>query len=98
MTTRALSQPESYTALPARVEVTSAGFEPSRVDLGAERVLVFRRTSDTTCAKSVVFPDLGIERPLPLNADVSVSLPASARGELTFQCGMAMYKGKVVAR
>src|SRR6266849_1231935 len=46
----------------ARVEVTSAGFQPSRIDVGRERSIVFRRTTDKTCATSVVFPGLGTER------------------------------------
>ena len=83
---------------PARVEVGNDGFQPSTVTLGAGRQLVFRRTSDSTCATAVVFPDLGIEKQLPLNTDVAIDLPASAKGEIGFQCGMGMYKSKVVAQ
>ena len=82
---------------PARVEVTAHGFEPSRVPLNFGRQLVFRRTSEKTCATAVVFPGLRIEKQLPLNIDVTVDLPATAHGDLTFQCGMGMYKSKVVA-
>lgn len=81
-----------------RVEVTAGGFQPSRIDVGAQRRVVFRRTSDSTCATSVVFPTLGIQKPLPLNTDVVIDLPATARGELAFQCRMGMDRGKVVAR
>ncbi len=81
-----------------RVEVTSAGFKPARIDLGSTRRLVFRRVSDNTCATEVVFPSLGIQKPLPLDTDVDLELPASASGELTFQCGMGMHRGQVVAR
>lgn len=81
-----------------RVDVGDHGFQPSRVALGADRRLVFRRTSDATCATAVVFPNLGIEKSLPLNTDVAVDLPASARGEVGFQCGMGMYKSKVVVQ
>ena len=80
-----------------KIEVTETGFQPTQMDLGAERFVVFRRTSTSTCA-SVMFPDLGLEWLLPLDTDVTVDLPASARGELPFQCGVAMYKGKVIAR
>jgi len=81
-----------------RVEVTSAGFQPPRIDIGIRRSVVFRRTTDKTCATSVVFPALGIDKPLPLNADVAVDLPPEATGELAFQCGMGMDRGKVVVR
>jgi len=66
--------------------------------LGAARSLVFRRTTDDTCATSVVFPALGIQKPLPLNTDVAIELPATLTEEVTFQCGMGMHRGKVVAR
>ena len=92
------SEAAAIPAEPARVEVTAHGFQPSRVVLNFGRELVFRRTSDQTCATTVVFPELGIEKQLPLNADVVVDLPASAKGEITFQCGMGMYRSKVVAR
>ena len=88
----------SLPAEPVRVEVNDHGFQPSRVVLNFGRQVVFRRISENTCATAVVFPDLGIEKPLPLNTDVPVDLPASAHGEITFQCGMGMYKSKVVAR
>jgi plastocyanin domain-containing protein len=80
-----------------RVEVTD-GFRPPHLALNGVRTIVFRRTTDATCAKTVVFPKLGIEKPLPLNTDVPVELPPSVHGEIGFQCGMGMYKGTVVAR
>ena len=82
----------------ARVEATADGFQPSRVVVGPDRKVTFRRTTDATCANSVVFPELGIDKPLPLNTDVVIELPPSAPKELTFQCGMAMYKSKVVVQ
>jgi plastocyanin domain-containing protein len=81
-----------------RVEVGNHGFRPSRVSVGANRTLVFRRTTDKTCATAVVFPALGIEKPLPLNTDVTVELPATLNEEVAFQRGMGMLHGKVVAR
>jgi plastocyanin domain-containing protein len=81
-----------------RVEVDDAGFRPARVSLGATRTLVFRRTTDSTCATAVVFPALGIEKALLLNKDVAIELPATLKDEVTFQCGMGMFKGMVLAR
>ena len=94
----AAAAPQSLTTTLARVEVTSAGFQPSRVDVSSDRSIVFRRTTDETCATSVVFPSLGIEKTLPLNTDVAISLPPGTRGELGFQCGMSMDRGKVFVR
>jgi plastocyanin domain-containing protein len=44
----------------------------------------------------VVFPDLKLEKALPLNQTVAIELPAAVSSTLTFQCGMGMYHGKVV--
>ena len=79
-----------------RVLVTEDGFQPTHVELKKGEKVVFRRLTDNTCAKDVVFPALKIEKPLPLNTDVAIDLPDTATGELDFQCGMAMYKSKLV--
>ncbi len=101
-----MSSPTASTVMPMStgsansvptVEVTNEGFQPSRVALGADRRVVFRRVADGTCATAVVFPSLGIQKVLPLNADVAIELPRDSHGELGFQCGMGMYRGKVVA-
>lgn len=76
------------------------GFHPASVEIskGQKTTLEFRRTSDETCATSVVFPELKLEKALPLNQTVAIELPASVSSTLTFQCGMGMYHGKVVVR
>jgi len=84
-------------AAPPRIEAGASGFRPSRVALGPDHRLVFRRTTDDTCATAVAFPSLGLQKPLPLNKDVAIDLPPSATGEITFQCGMGMYRGAAVA-
>ena len=81
-----------------RVEITAQGFEPARVFIEAAHPLVFRRTTTESCATALVFPEFGIERALPLNIDVSVPLPATAEGELAFQCGVGKQRGKLFAR
>ena len=93
----ATPMPASPSDSGTKVEVTSDGFQPSRVTLGANTRVVFRRVVDGTCATAVVFAGLGIEKSLPLNTDVAVDLPPGSHGELGFQCGMGMYRGKVVA-
>jgi plastocyanin domain-containing protein len=82
----------------AKIKVDNKGFSPSEVKLekGKPAELVFVRTSDQTCAKEVVFPELKIEKDLPLNTPVKIVIPTSEGRTLTFQCGMAMYKSSVV--
>ncbi|MGH7295276.1 MAG: cupredoxin domain-containing protein [Polyangiaceae bacterium] len=85
----------------ADVTANEHGFTPSSMKLaaggpGSHTTVTFVRTSDKTCATEVVFPDLHIEKKLPLDQVVAVDLPTDQARTLTFQCGMAMYKGSVV--
>jgi plastocyanin domain-containing protein len=81
-----------------KVIVDDKGFTPSHVELqkGQAASLVFVRTTDDTCAKEVVFPDLKLEKDLPLRTAVAIDIPTGDARTLTFQCGMAMYKSAVV--
>jgi plastocyanin domain-containing protein len=81
-----------------KVVVDDKGFTPSRVEVqkGKPAQLVFVRMTDDTCAKEVVFPDLKLEKELPLRTAVNVEIPTGDARTLTFQCGMAMYKSAVV--
>jgi plastocyanin domain-containing protein len=93
---------KSQAAAPlADVTASEHGFSPTSLKLpsggpGSHMPVSFVRTTDKTCATEVVFPDLKIEQPLPLNKVVSVDLPTDGARTLTFQCGMGMYKGAVV--
>ena len=85
----------------ARVTVGEHGFAPSSLAVprgaaGSTVPVTFVRTTEETCAKEVVFPDVGIKKDLPLNKAVTVDVPADTPRTLTFQCGMAMYKGALV--
>jgi plastocyanin domain-containing protein len=87
----------------ARVVVGTHGFEPGSLAVpkgapGSTVPVTFVRTTDETCAKEVVFPDVGIKKDLPLKTPVVVDVPADTERTLTFQCGMAMYKGALVIR
>lgn len=83
-----------------RVDVTagSNGFQPNSVTVkqGEPTTLVFTRTTDETCATEVVFPEIKLTKPLPLNQQVAVEVPVDATRTLAFQCGMGMFKSKVV--
>lgn len=77
------------------------GFTPASLNVpsggpGSHHTVTFIRTTDKTCATEVVFPDLKIEKKLPLNEVVGVDLPTDTAKTLSFQCGMGMYKGAVV--
>jgi len=54
------------------------------------------RTTDATCATTVVFPEERIERELPLGTPVRVEPAAERERLVTFRCGMGMDRGAVV--
>ncbi len=88
----------SSAASPVAVTVDEKGFTPSSVSFkkGEKGQLVFTRTTDGTCATEVVFPELKITKPLPLKQPVTIDVPTTDAKTLTFQCGMGMFKSKVV--
>ena len=84
----------------ARIRVTEASFEPQRITLraGVPARLTFTRTSDKTCATSVVFGSLNIKRDLPLNTAVTIEFTPEKAGEIAFACGVNMLRGTVVVQ
>jgi plastocyanin domain-containing protein len=81
------------------VNVLESGYEPARAsaDAGTKVRLVFTRKTDEGCGQQIVIPALGIRRDLPLERPVAVDVTMPDSGVLAFTCGMAMYKGSVVA-
>lgn len=81
-----------------KVTVDGNGFTPRTVTAkkGQPVTIEFTRTTDQTCGTSVVFPELKITKALPLNVPLLIDLPSEVAHTYAFQCGMAMYKGKVV--
>jgi plastocyanin domain-containing protein len=81
------------------VTVDGAGYHPAEIKApaGQPAHLVFTRTSDEGCGQQLVFPTLNIRKDLPLNQPVPVDITMPASGSVAFTCGMAMWKGSVVA-
>lgn len=82
----------------AAITVGEDGFAPNHVELkrGGKATLRFTRTTDKTCATAVAIPELSLNKPLPLNQTIDIDIPADQARTLTFQCGMGMYKSKIV--
>src|SRR5262245_35888546 len=79
----------------AKINVTTRGFEPTSVNLKANvpAKLTFTRLTNDTCATEVVVPDYKIKKDLPLNKAVDVEFTPTKAGDVTFTCGMSMFKG-----
>lgn len=81
-----------------KIKVDKNGFSPSSIDAeaGHKLNLVFNRADKNNCGSVVVFPKLKIRKNLPVGKDVIVSLNPTESGQITFTCGMGMYKGSIV--
>ncbi|HEU4724964.1 MAG TPA: cupredoxin domain-containing protein, partial [Candidatus Eisenbacteria bacterium] len=82
------------------VEVTQDGFVPSEIPAKAGQpiTLVVTRKTDLTCAKQIIFADLGVEKELPMNQAVEVTVTPTKAGDLRFACSMDMVAGKLVVQ
>lgn len=78
----------------------NGGYNPGKVILkkGVPATINFKRKDASSCLDSVVFSDFGIQKDLPLNQIVSVSLDPKQAGEYEFACGMNMFHGKVIVK
>jgi len=75
--------------------VTDEGFVPAGISVkkGVPVHLVVTRQTDGTCATSIVIPDYGLSRDLPLNAPVTLSFTPKVAGQIRYSCGMGMIQG-----
>lgn len=96
--------PATATAAPLKagrvveIAATTTGFSPATVEAkpGETLTLRFTRTTPTGCMSTVTLPGLGIQRELPMNQPVDVTVTAPADGAIPFECGMAMLHGRIV--
>ena len=68
---------------------------PIEAKKGETLTLRFTRTTPSECLKAVAIPDLKIEKELPVNTPVDITITPDKEGKLVFQCWMAMVKGEI---
>ncbi len=78
-----------------QLSVTKDGFVPDRVVVKAGKPvrLVVTRKVEITCATEIVMKDFAVNRPLPLNEAVTVTITPQKPGEYRYACGMDMVAG-----
>jgi plastocyanin domain-containing protein len=99
------SKPVKATQLPdgtQRVKITvSHGYSPSQIEAEAGKPLKieFYRDEDPnvhSCTQDVTVPSENVNLHLPVHESQIVEIkPPQGKGEVAFQCGMGMQKGKI---
>ena len=81
-----------------RINISQQGYAPAyvRVKRGQTVRLVFYRADQNNCGEELVFPALNIKREIPVRRPVVVTLTPRRTGEISFACGMDMYRGKIL--
>jgi plastocyanin domain-containing protein len=81
-----------------KIKVDKNGFSPSSIEVeaGHKLNLVFNRADKNNCGGTVVLPKYKIRKALPVGKDVIVSITPREAGNISFTCGMGMYKGSLV--
>jgi plastocyanin domain-containing protein len=80
------------------VLVKDGVYQPSKIKIPANKdaTITFERKDPSSCAETLVIPDLEINASLPLNKKVSVAIPAAPPGLYAFHCQMKMYVGELI--
>jgi plastocyanin domain-containing protein len=81
-----------------RINISESGYAPASVSVkkGHTVRLVFYRSDANNCGEELVFPALNIKREIPVGKQVIVTLTPKRAGEISFACGMDMYRGKIL--
>ena len=80
-----------------QVLVEGGVYIPSEITakVGIPLTLRFLRKDPTGCADQVVFNNLDIQHPLPLNQSVDIVINHDQPGTYPFSCAMGMYQGSL---
>jgi plastocyanin domain-containing protein len=80
------------------IKATNEGYSPSKVEVkkGEAVVLRFIRETKSECLAEVQIPSLKIKKALPMNTPVEIGIKPDKEGEIVFECGMAMLRGKII--
>ncbi|MDX8391467.1 MAG: cupredoxin domain-containing protein [Mariprofundaceae bacterium] len=77
------------------IRVRDGIYDPALIEavVGKGISLKFIREDDAACAAQVLFPELSVQKDLPLGKPVVIRFVPEKAGDFTFQCQMGMYRG-----
>ena len=80
------------------VMLTRRGYEPSTIKLrkGVRTRLTFIRLTKDDCGQQLLIPAYNVNRQLPFNSGVTITLTPRRSGTFGFSCGMDMLHGTVI--
>ncbi|MBI5705745.1 MAG: cupredoxin domain-containing protein [Armatimonadetes bacterium] len=80
--------------------VADGGYQPGTVTAkaGMRLELTFTLGKRPGCASTVSFPGLKIKKSIPAGKGVVIKFTPAKAGEVPFECGMGMYKGKIIVK
>ncbi len=92
---RATERPRAKGVQVVQLTVTKEGFVPAAVTVkhGKPVKLVITRKVERTCATEIVLKDFGVQKALPLDAPVAVTVTPKKAGDYRYACGMDMVAG-----
>lgn len=87
---------EAMTASDSWTITVDGGYKPSTIKIPKDKpaTLTLMRIDDNTCLEEIVFPDYKIQKFLPLNKEVTVTLPPPHKTS-GFHCNMNMFHGRI---
>jgi plastocyanin domain-containing protein len=79
------------------IEVNNGIYTPAHIKARVNKPLQlhFIRKSESPCAGTVVFETLGLSADLPFNEIKTIEFTPKERGDFSFTCQMAMYRGSL---
>ena len=80
--------------------LVKGGYDPDTIFVEAGRPvrLLLYRDETAECSERVVFPDFGIEEPLPAFRTTAIEFTPSRTGDFPFSGALGIMKGRVVAQ
>lgn len=80
--------------------IASGGYKPNKIVLRKDipAKLVFTRKDPSSCLEEVILPDFGVQRKLPVNRELAITIKPEKSGRYTYSCGMHMFFGEIIVK